>query len=209
MLQLLDNRVVFPVSSIFPKGASFHIDQMPQLLNTFNHSVDTETAKQRVSLWIESGFEAEMMEPLLHAVIVTFGGGYRIWGRSSTHFIDNQRDYNLILKQAYVLASRLDFGCLKEIKKIKGIGDTYATKFVRFFNDNFPVLDSRIREAGDYGCSDEQYKHYHHFCAILARATSMSLADVESCIFCFIQVSTSNKKIWTQHHQLKRELFVQ
>lgn len=203
MLEIKDKTVIFPCSKIFESGFSFKISSMEKLLKIFNSVVDTESPKTAVSHWIESDFNTSEFENVMHSVIVMFGGGYRIWAKWGEKFNNNSYLYNEILKIAYKKARNLDFSCIDEVKKITGIGPTYATKFVRFFNENFPILDSRISETTSYQQNNHyDYQKYFQFCKELSSISNLTLADVESCIFCAIQIKTSNREIWHKYRMV-------
>jgi hypothetical protein len=124
MLELKDNKVIFPSSKIFESGFNFKINSMEKLLNIFNSVVDTESAKIAVNQWIKSDFNSSGFENVMYSIIIKFGGGYRIWAKWEEEFKNNSFYYNLILKTAYLKANNLDFDCINDVKQIKGIGGT-------------------------------------------------------------------------------------
>jgi len=203
MLELIDEEIIFPKSNIFKNGFKFSITSMQNLFQIFNTVVNTQSAKNSVTAWVNSGFDSSNTLDVMKSIIVCFGGGDRIWGKRLHEFESNIESINCILECAYNKANIHDFSAIDEVKRINGIGDTYSTKFVRFFNDNFPIIDSRIAEAIKHDYTDDGYRKYVEFCSLISEKASMPIANVESCIFCAIQIKSSNKKIWRKFSQIE------
>lgn len=186
--------------------SQINIKVLNSLIDVFEKEINVKDASKIFQLWVNSNFDSQHTVNLLYSIIVTFGEGYRIWGRFNSYYNDNLENINATLIRAYNIKNDGIAPFLKEIQTIRGLGGlSYSTKMARFFNNEFVVLDSILRE--ELGINENQYNYFLEVCSqikidlIAKYDVQRSNSQIESGIFTWIQIINPNqrRKRWSQY----------
>ena len=164
-----------------------------QYMQIFQEVVDVQTATKAVDAWVRAGYPEEQVMGVLHAVIIQFGGGYRIWGRYHALYTAATSEINTVLREAH-LRREESVGTLRGIlKNIKGLGSlSYSTKMLRFLNPHYVVLDSVLQD--ELGLSEADYHAFASHCRRIAETLGVNPVDVESGLFAYVQIANPNQR---------------
>jgi hypothetical protein len=193
-------------------GFSIRFQTVPALYRAFNHAVQTNAAETEVAAWVASGFSPDLCFALLHAIIVVFGGGCRIWGRQKGWYLSNRDCVARALRAAYQHAQEDDIpAALGSLREIKGLGQvSYGSKMLRFFTAKCPVLDDRIRSDCQYTVG--QYVDFAQHCCTVASLCGggTSAVMVEASLYAAIQINYDRQRdrAWLQLRDVFPRLFV-
>ena len=160
-------------------------------LALYNREIDTESAIKAIANWRNTGQKTTDVLNVLESVIVTFGGGHRIWGKYSNYYFKHLNLVNEQLKHIFQKTSIYD--ALNAAKMIKGLGESYASKLLRFVSSDFVVLDSILREEL---CGTMPYSNFRDLCSQIATAIGLTPVDVEASLFTFVQLAKPQQKKW-------------
>jgi hypothetical protein len=165
-------------------------------LDIYLKEIDVVSAEVAVAQWKAGGRASLQSVNVLRKVIVEFGGGYRIWGKFEHYYKSNSVALNDQLKR--VFDQTTVESALEEAMNIKGLGESYASKLLRFVSPNFVVLDSILREEL---CGAMVYTTFLGFCTEIASLVKMKPVEVEAALFTFVQLAKPNQRklMWRKY----------
>lgn len=195
-----DKNIVKPQGKRTPTRL-IQFDELNRFIGIFKEVVDVKSPTDAVASWVKAGYPQEQAIAILHSVIVSFGGGHRIWGRFHKVYSVSVSEVNFFLREAHLRRDE-DIDCLRAIlKNIKGLGSlSYSTKMLRFFNPNYVVLDSILQE--EFCLSNADYKAFATHCRQIAAILGVDPVDVESGLYAYVQIANPDQrqKVW-KHYQ--------
>lgn len=178
-------------------------DELNQYIKIYREVVDVQSPTVAVSAWVRNDFPEEQVAEVLYAVIVSFGGGHRIWGRFKEEYHTLRHEINGYLRYAYSRRND-DVTALRAIlKNIRGLGSlSYSTKMLRFLNPDFVVLDSILKE--EFCLTDSDYDTFATHCRQIAKILGVNAVDIESGLYAYVQINNPNQRqnVW-RHCQVK------
>jgi hypothetical protein len=195
------NTIEKPQGQRTPAGI-IRFAELNRFIEIFKAVVDVKSPTDAVAAWVKAGYPQDQAIELLHAVIVRFGGGYRIWGRFHKVYRVSVNEVNAFLAEAHQRRDE-DVDSLRAVlKNIKGLGSlSYATKMIRFLNPNYVVLDSILQE--EFCLSQADYKSFVTHCRQIAERLEVNPVDVESGLYVYVQLANPDQrqKVW-KHYQI-------
>lgn len=180
------------------------ITLLNQLIDVFEQEIPVQETTEVFNMWRNNHYPADQIIGVLHAIIVEFGEGFRIWGKHSQYFADNHVDINNRLSN---LCINHNAALVDDLMNIKGIGPSYATKIARFINPDYVVLDSIL--CAELGLTNNHYNYFLNLCnqikeALQQQGIIRSNAQIESGIFTWVQLLKPNQRRhrWRRHQYL-------
>ena len=175
-------------------------DELKRYINIFQEVVDVKSPTEAIAMWAKAGYPEALAMNVLHSVIVSFGGGHRIWGRFQKAYAASISNINSLLSEAYVKRDADANQLLGLITQIKGLGGlAYSTKMLRFLNANHVVLDSILRE--EFCLIESDYSIFANHCREIAATLGVTPVDVESGLYAYVQIANPNQRLkdWNRY----------
>jgi hypothetical protein len=162
----------------------------------YDEEIDTNTAHVAVQNWIKNGRPVSLVADVLYSIIVEFGEGFRIWGKFEKHYTRNDVQVNNELIAVFNAPDV--FSALNAAKGIRGLGESYASKVLRFVSPNYVVLDSILR---DELCGQMDYTTFRDECDYIAQHLNLHPVDIEASLFAYVQIANpcQRKRRWRQY----------
>jgi len=199
-----ENPLVTKTAGANTPESEISIALLDQLIDIFEQEIPVQATTLVLNNWRNNNYPADQIIDVLHAIIVMFGEGFRIWGRHGQYYTDNYIDINHRLSN---LCLNLNAALVDDIMEIKGIGPSYATKIARFINPNYVVLDSIL--CAELGLTNNDYNYFTNLCnqirvALHVQGITRSNAQIESGIFTWVQLLKPHQRKlrWRRHQDL-------
>ena len=192
----INEKYIFKPEGERTPASKIPFSDLQKYLNIFSKEINTHDASEAYKLWQTEGMKEEAIPHLLKTIIVSFGEGYRIWGRFADYYVENAKEINTHMIAAHNAPDANS--ALEEIRNINVLGESYASKVLRFINSNYVVLDSILR---DEMCGNIEYQEFTDICSEIGNAINITPVEVESALFAFVQIANPNQRRlrWRQH----------
>mgnify|MGYP001049774525 CR=1 FL=1 len=193
------NETLFKQKGIRTNACKINIEKLNSLIEIFENEIDVKNPTKVFDLWVKNNFDTKYTLELLESVIVKFGEGHRIWGRFKGYYETQISDINNVLIDAYEAKDAGINELLEKIQQIKGLGGlSYSTKMARFFNNQYVVLDSILRD--ELNITENDYDSFFNLCEKIKIdlknkfEIERNTSQIESAIFTWIQIINPNQR---------------
>ena len=168
--------------------------ELKQYIDRFKEVVDVRSPTDAIASWATAGYPEAQAMNVLYSVIVSFGGGHRIWGRFHKLYTSSIRSVNSLLSEAHRKRDDDAKDLLAIITQIKGLGGlAYSTKMLRFLNTNHVVLDSILRK--EFCLVESDYSLFASHCRRIAVILGVTPVDVESGLYAYVQIANPDQRL--------------